>query len=89
MDVVKEAMFEAGAGKFGGYERCAFQIKGQGQFRPLPGSQPYLGTPNQDAFVEEVKVEMVCEEAALKKALDALKKAHPYEQPAYGTLKLH
>ena len=43
LDVVKTALFEAGAGRYRHYDRCAWQILGDGQFRPLEGSQPFLG----------------------------------------------
>ena len=44
LEVVKEAVFLAGAGAIGDYDHCCWQAKGQGQFRPLEGSHPHLGT---------------------------------------------
>src|SRR5260364_89795 len=60
LEPVKQTMFEAGAGRIGDYDRCAWQIAGLGQFRPLAGSQPFLGTQGQIETVEEVRVEVVC-----------------------------
>lgn len=85
---VKSAMFAAGAGKIGNYDRCAWETKGTGQFRPLTGSAPFVGQKLVDAFVEELKVEMVCSEEFLSDSLAALKNSHPYETPAYFVVKL-
>lgn len=80
---VKNAIFEAGAGQFGNYKNCSWQTLGEGQFVPLDGSQPYKG---RTGFLEtqgEYRVEMVCEDSFIKKAVDALKVNHPYEEPAF------
>jgi len=85
---VKVAMFEAGAGQIGNYDRCSWQVLGQGQFRPLTGSQPAIGSQDALEIVAEYKVEMVCAEAALGAAIAAMKLAHPYEEPAYQVVAL-
>jgi len=84
VEAVKQAMFDAGAGKIGPYDHCAWQCKGTGQFRPLPGSQPHLGQTLQIHHEIEWQVEMVCEDHLLEVCIDALHKAHPYETPAYA-----
>jgi structural hemagglutinin/hemolysin toxin protein RtxA len=86
-EAVKEAVFQAGAGKIGNYQKCSFDIKGMGQFEPLAGSRPYLGSQGSVEKVPEIKVEMVCSEECLQEAIKALKKAHPYETPAYHVMK--
>ena len=53
LSVTKQALFEAGAGKIGDYEHCAWQCKGQGQFRPLEGSNPFLGQRGELEMVAE------------------------------------
>lgn len=88
LSVTKQALFEAGAGKIGDYEHCAWQCKGQGQFRPLEGSDPFLGQTGELEVVNEYKVELICTEAKIQGAIDALKRAHPYEEPAYEVLRL-
>lgn len=80
---VKTAMFAAGAGKIGDYDSCCWQVLGEGQFRPLEGSQPYLGQQGKVEKVQEYKVEMVCERQYMKAVIAALKESHPYEEPAY------
>mgnify|MGYP001264960632 CR=1 FL=1 len=88
LEPVKQALFAAGAGHFAGYDQCAWQILGDGQFRPLNGSQPYAGHIGQLSVQAEYKVEMICLQAYLQPALKALLATHPYEQPAYGVQKL-
>lgn len=84
----KLALFDAGAGKIGDYDQCAWQCKGQGQFRPLAGSDPFLGSQGELETVWEYKVELVCDDAVIGKAVAALKQAHPYEEPAYEVFRL-
>jgi len=88
LEQVKNAMFEAGAGKIGNYDRCSFELVGKGQFRPLEGSTPFLGSTNQVESVDEARVEMVCEDAVSKAVLHAMKRAHPYEEVAFDLVKL-
>lgn len=84
---VKAAMFNAGAGKIGNYDYCAWQTKGIGQFRPLPGSTPAQGEIGKVEIAEEWKVELVCDDAVVEKVIQAMKAAHPYETPAYLIIK--
>jgi hypothetical protein len=88
LDAVKAACFKAGAGRIGNYDSCAWQVAGQGQFRPLAGSSPFLGEQDQLHCEPEYKVEMVCDDKYLRAALDALRSAHPYEEPAYDVWRL-
>ncbi|NHN36209.1 NGG1p interacting factor NIF3 [Pseudomaricurvus alcaniphilus] len=85
---VKDALFAAGAGRIGAYDSCCWQTLGQGQFRPLAGSQPYLGQQGQVETVAEYKVELVVDEPLIGAVVGALKSAHPYEEPAYDVVKL-
>ncbi len=87
-ELVKNAVFEAGAGKIGDYDSCCWQTLGTGQFRPLENSNPYIGQKGQVESVTEFKVEMVCDDQFIKAAIEALKKAHPYEEPAFDVWKL-
>lgn len=83
LELVKNAVFAAGAGRVGAYEQCCWQTLGQGQFLPMSGSQPFVGEAGKVEQVEEWKVEMVVADELLGSALAALKLAHPYETPAY------
>jgi hypothetical protein len=82
-EAVKAAVFAAGAGRIGNYDRCCWQVSGQGQFRPLEGSDPALGRHGETETVAEAKVEMVCAPERLADVIAALKAAHPYETPAF------
>lgn len=80
---VKQAIFSAGAGQYDGYDCCSWESQGHGQFRPLHGSDPFIGKQGEIERVAEFRVETVCPESAIKTILQALIKAHPYETPAY------
>ena|SRR3990167_9965020 len=84
LERVKQAMFDAGAGRISPYDHCCWQTKGTGQYRPLEGSQPYAGKQNQVSSEEEYLVELVCDDELIKLVLMAMLEAHPYETPAYA-----
>lgn len=88
IETVKNALFEAGAGRIGNYEHCAWQVLGQGQFRPMAGSQPFIGKQDALEVVAEYRVEMVCEDAVIHAVIEALRQAHPYEEPAFDVVKI-
>ncbi len=88
LEQVKESLFQAGAGRLGNYEQVAWQTKGTGQFCPKKGSKPYLGETGKLETVEEYKVEMICAEKYIKPVIAALRKSHPYEEPAFSIIKL-
>lgn len=87
LEAVKEALFNVGAGRYRKYDKCCWQIKGKGQFRPLDSSNPFIGKVNELEEVEEYKVEMIVKDELVKAAVAALKKVHPYEEPAYSVLR--
>ncbi|MGM0535493.1 MAG: NGG1p interacting factor NIF3 [Pseudomonadota bacterium] len=87
-EAVKEAVFATGAGRIGDYEACCFQTRGTGQFRPLAGADPHIGRVGDLEQVEELKVELVCEDSLVDKAIEALRSAHPYEEPAFDVWQL-
>ena len=88
LELVKEAVFATGAGRIGDYDRCCWQVPGQGQFRPLEGANPFIGDHGETETVEEYRVELVCSDDLIKAAVAAMKLAHPYEEPAYDVWKL-
>lgn len=85
---VLEALFAAGAGRLGSYERCAFVSSGEGRFRPIKGASPAIGAIGADERVVEDRVECLVADAAVKAAISALRSAHPYEEPAIYLLRL-
>jgi len=84
----KEALFAIGVGKFNNYEKCSFETVGQGEFQPLANANPYIGKKGEKSYVQEYKVEMLCEDSLIKKAVSVLKEVHPYEEVAYEVIKL-
>ena len=88
LEVVKAAVFAAGAGRIGDYDSCCWQVLGQGQFRPLAGSDPFLGRQGEVEQVAEYRVELVCAAQYLTAAVQALRVAHPYEEPAWDVVAL-
>ena len=87
VEIIKNAMFSAGAGRIGNYDQCAWQTKGTGQFRALANSHPHVGSQHQLETVPEIKVEMVCETNCIEAVISALRSHHPYEEPAYHVLR--
>ncbi len=88
VEEVKSALFAAGAGRIGAYDSCSWQVLGQGQFRPLDGSQPFIGQTGEIEQVQEWKVELVVADELIQQVVAALKSSHPYETPAYEVWKL-
>lgn len=88
LEVVKAAVFKAGAGQIGHYQECCWQSNGVGQYRPLEGSTPYRGIADALSQVPEVKVEMVCAKEHKFAVRAALLEAHPYEEVAYGFISI-
>ena len=86
-EIVKEAMFKAGAGRIGDYEYCSFETEGTGQFRPFGKANPTIGTVGQLEKVKEVRIETVVSDEKITDVLRAMKASHPYEEPAYDVFK--
>ncbi|MGH3507377.1 MAG: Nif3-like dinuclear metal center hexameric protein [Nocardioidaceae bacterium] len=87
-EAVVDALSAAGAGAIGDYERCAFLGEGQGTFRPGAAANPTIGTPGETEVVDEHRVEMVLARRLRGGVVDALRAAHPYEEPAFDVLEL-
>lgn len=80
-DKVREALAISGAGHIGNYDYCSFSLKGVGRFRPLEGSQPFIGESGKVEEVEEERIETICPREKLDEVLAEIKKVHPYEEP--------
>jgi dinuclear metal center YbgI/SA1388 family protein len=75
------AMEGAGAGRVGQYGGCAFVARGQGRFTPRAEARPKSGEPGQRAAVDECRIEMVCSLQREASVIEAVRVAHPYEEP--------
>lgn len=88
VEETKQALFNKGAGRIGQYDHCSWQVLGEGQFRPLEGSTPFLGAQDKIEKVIEFKVEMVCEDNVIAEVVKELISTHPYQEPAYEIYKM-
>ncbi|MDY6984008.1 MAG: YqfO family protein [Pseudomonadota bacterium] len=88
VEQVKAALFEAGAGRLGNYDSCCWQTLGEGQFRALQGSDPFVGHEGKIEKVREYRVELVCEDDKLTAVVAALRASHPYEEVAFDVVQL-
>jgi len=88
LDAVREALFSAGAGLIGNYERCSWYTEGTGTFRPLEGAEPTVGEMGREERVAELRLETVFPEEAENAVIEALRDAHPYEEPAFDVYAL-
>lgn len=87
-DKVRDALFDAGAGKLGNYGETSFNLQGNGTFTPLDGTHPFIGKKGKREKVKEIKIETVIFERNINNVLLAMKKAHPYEEPAYDIYEI-
>lgn len=88
LDAVLDACAEAGAGMIGKYNRCAFLSQGTGTFEPQWGANPTIGMGTQRGKVKETRFEMVCPADRVSAVIQALRNAHPYEEPAFDLIPL-
>ncbi len=78
----REALAHAGAGKLGAYDFCSFSSRGTGRFRPGKKAHPFIGKKGRLVSAQEERIEVLCSKKNIKKAVGALIKAHPYDEPA-------
>jgi len=83
---VREAVWSAGAGVIGAYDRCSFAHEGTGTYRPLASADPYRGSAGRDEQAGEWRLEFQCSPGRLDGALRAMLAAHPYEEVAYAVV---
>jgi hypothetical protein len=88
LDVTREAVFEAGGGRIGDYERCSWYTAGTGTFLGGESTDPTVGEWGREEHVPELRVEAVVPADLLQDAVAALQASHPYEEPAYDVYLL-
>lgn len=87
-DAVRSAMFAAGAGVIGDYRECSFNLVGEGTFRGSAEANPSIGEPGRFERVREVRVETLCPTGRLAAVIEALRRTHPYETPAFDLVPM-
>lgn len=88
IEVVRSALFKAGAGHIGKYDCCSFNLNGVGTFRAGENTNPFVGKKNKLHFEDEIRFESIYPKASEKKIVQALINAHPYEEVAYDLYPL-
>ena len=83
LDVTRDAVFAAGAGRIGNYERCSWYTAGTGTFLPREGAEPTTGEVGKEEHVRELRVETVVPVESADAVVRALVDAHPYEEVAF------
>ncbi|MDR1997848.1 MAG: Nif3-like dinuclear metal center hexameric protein [Candidatus Margulisbacteria bacterium] len=88
VEAVHAAIAAAGGGHIGRYTDCTFRQEGTGTFRPLAGTQPYIGKQYQLEKVNETRIETIIAEEKFGDLLNAVRVKHPYEEIAYDLYPL-
>ncbi len=82
-ELLRNTLFNAGAGSIGNYDSCSYNITGEGTFRAGDEAKPYCGEIGELHTEPETRIEMVLPVYKRSEVLRALISVHPYEEPAY------
>jgi len=88
LDVLREALRLVDAGVIGDYDSVLSYSIVHGNWRPLPGANPYDGDVGVLCEREEYKVEVRCNTEKITQTIAAIKAAHPYEEPVIDVIPL-
>ena len=88
LDAVRDAVFAAGAGRIGAYERCSWYTEGTGTFLGGEGTDPSVGTKGREERVMELRLETVFAADRQAEIGQAGRSAHPYAEPAFDIYPL-
>ncbi len=87
-ELVREAIFNVGAGVIGNYDSCSYNIEGIGTFRAGENTNPFVGEKGKIHYEPEIRIETIVPEHLTSKVIQALLEAHPYEEVAYDIYPL-
>ncbi len=87
-DAVRKALFAAGCGAIGNYDNCSYNLEGTGTFRAGESCNPFCGTVGEIHHEKEIRIETILPAYIKNRVIEALIKAHPYEEPAYDIFPL-
>lgn len=85
---IRRVLGDAGAGQLGEYSYCSFTTTGVGRFKPSAKASPHIGKSGVVESVEEERIEVVCDDSHVKKVIELMKAAHPYEEVAFDIVQL-
>jgi hypothetical protein len=88
LETVRDALFAAGAGRIGDYERCSWYTAGTGTFQGGEGTNPSVGDKGREERILELRLETVFPEERHDDIVTALRASHPYEEPAFDVYPL-
>ena len=88
LDAVRDALFDAGAGRIGDYTRCSWYTEGTGTFLGGEETSPTVGEKGREERVAEYRLEIVFPAELHDDVVAALRRAHPYEEPAFDVYPL-
>jgi hypothetical protein len=88
VDILRQALGEAGAGKIGNYEFCSFSSRGIGRYKGNENSNPFIGEKGTLESVEEERIEVLVPREVLKEVVEKMKSVHPYEEVAFDIYPL-
>ncbi len=88
LDIIIDEMAKAGAGNMGNYSHTCWITKGEGNWFPLDGAKPLIGTVGKMSRESEFKIEMICPEKNLNAVIDAIRNNHSYESPEIDVFKI-
>ncbi len=88
-DQVRNAIFAAGGGHIGNYSECSYNAEGFGTFRAGENTNPFVGEKKSLHREPELKIEIVFPYWLQNRMISALKKTHPYEEPAFDIVNLN
>jgi len=89
LEALREVLQGMDAGHIGNYDSCLSYSEVTGCWRPLAGSNPYLGEENIVSSELELKVEVTCLRENVDTTIEAVKKVHPYEEPVINVIPLY
>lgn len=87
-NIVRDAIFSAGAGHIGNYDLCSYNLEGKGSFRASNNTNPFVGKKGEIHFEDEVRIETIFPSYLQNKIIKAMLESHPYEEVAYDIYKL-
>lgn len=85
---LRDAVCDAGAGVLGKYSYCTSSAKVSGTYIPNENAEPYIGTQNTLEFVEEIRLEFLCDVKKVKQVVKIIREIHPYEEPEIDIIPL-
>lgn len=88
VDTVRQELFRVGCGNIGDYSSCSYNISGEGTFCAKEGSNPFCGNIGELHTEKERKIEVVSPKYLMNKVVSAIKRVHPYEEPAFDIYEL-